>query len=96
MTHVRVRLAPVLAALAGGEPRLDLDLEGGATVGDLLAFLGDGLPALARRVRDERGEVRRHVNVFVGPDNIRDRDGLATPLSDGVEVTILPAISGGG
>lgn len=93
--RVRLRLAPVLAALAGGETRTDIELADGATVGDALDALARRFPAAARRVQDEQGAVRRHVNVFVGADNIRDRDGAATPLADGVEVTILPAISGG-
>jgi sulfur-carrier protein len=39
--------------------------------------------------------VRTHVNVFVGEDNVRDIDGLATPVPAGVDVTVLPAVSGG-
>lgn len=93
--RVRVRLAPVLASLAGGESKVDLDLADTATVGDVLATLATRHPAVGRRVRDEQDAVRRHVNVFVGPDNIRDLTGQDTPVTDGVEVTILPAISGG-
>lgn len=50
---------------------------------------------MARRLRDEAGMLRRHVNVFVGADNIRDLDGADTVVSDGAEVTLLPAVSGG-
>jgi sulfur-carrier protein len=46
-------------------------------------------------VRDEQGTLRRHVNLFVGPTNIRDLDEQATTLRDGDEVAILPAVSGG-
>ena len=52
-------------------------------------------PGVGRRVRDEGGAVRSHVNVFVGPDNVRDLDGLATVVPAGVEVAVLPAVSGG-
>ncbi len=52
-------------------------------------------PALHRRVCDETGAVRRHINLFVNTHHMRDRDGLDTPLTPGDEVTILPAVSGG-
>lgn len=93
--QVSVRLAPVLAALADGRASREVDLSEGATVADALAEVTGRFPAVGRRVQDEQGAVRRHVNVFVGPDNIRDLDGLTTPLTDGVEITVLPAISGG-
>jgi molybdopterin converting factor small subunit len=43
----------------------------------------------------ETGEVRQHVNVFVGDENIRFSGGLTTPVRDGAVLTILPAVSGG-
>ncbi len=52
-------------------------------------------PALHRSICDETGSVRRHVNVFVNNNHMRDRKGLDTPLASGDEVTILPAVSGG-
>jgi molybdopterin converting factor small subunit len=52
-------------------------------------------PALHRSICDDTGMVRRHVNVFVNTDHMRDRNGLDTPLVPGDEVTILPAVSGG-
>ena len=52
-------------------------------------------PALERRIRDEQGRMRAHVNLFVGADNVRDRDGPATPIAAGEELSILPAVSGG-
>ena len=52
-------------------------------------------PALHRSICDETGKVRRHINVFVNTDNMRDCNGLDTPLAPGDEVTILPAVSGG-
>ena len=53
------------------------------------------LPAARRRLRDETGALRRHVNVFVGDTNIRDGAGLAEPLPDGAEIQVIPAVSGG-
>ena len=52
-------------------------------------------PALHRNVCDETGAVRRHVNLFINTDHIRDRLGLDTPLAPGDEITIMPAVSGG-
>jgi molybdopterin synthase sulfur carrier subunit len=51
--------------------------------------------ALYRNICDETGAVRRHLNVFVNSDNVRDLDGVDTPLRPGDVVTILPAVSGG-
>jgi molybdopterin synthase sulfur carrier subunit len=52
-------------------------------------------PSLYRGICDDAGAVRRHINVFVNKDHIRDRDGLDTALVPGDEVIILPAVSGG-
>jgi sulfur-carrier protein len=51
--------------------------------------------ALHRNIRDETGRLRRHLNVFVNSDNVRDLDGLDTRLASGDVVIILPAVSGG-
>jgi molybdopterin converting factor small subunit len=90
---VTVRLPASLRNLTGGEAALRVSSV--ATVSDLLDRLATDHPALERRLRDEQGTLRPHVNVFVGPENIRDLDGPATGLVDGSEVMILPAVSGG-
>jgi molybdopterin synthase sulfur carrier subunit len=51
--------------------------------------------ALYRNVCDETGTVRKHLNVFVNSDNVRDREGIDTTLQPGDVLTILPAVSGG-
>ena len=66
-----------------------------ATVGDALAAVGARLPAVTDRVLTEQGELRLHVNVFVGEESIRFIDGLATTVADGDTITIVPAVSGG-
>jgi molybdopterin converting factor small subunit len=50
---------------------------------------------LYRNICDETGTVRRHLNVFVNADNVRDLDGIDTALTTGDVLTILPAVSGG-
>ena len=66
-----------------------------ATVGEALRALGASYPGVLDRVLDERGELRPHVNVFVGDDNTRFAGGLAAPVPEGSRITILPAVSGG-
>ena len=61
----------------------------------VLAELERRHPALHRSICDETGAVRRHINLFVNTDHMRDRDGLDTPLTPGDVVTIMPAVSGG-
>ncbi len=52
-------------------------------------------PALHRSICDETGAVRRHINLFINTEHMRDRDGLETPLAAGDVVTIMTAVSGG-
>jgi molybdopterin converting factor small subunit len=65
------------------------------TVRALLDALARDHAALYRNVCDETGAVRRHLNVFVNTDHVRDLDGLDTRLAEGDVVTVLPAVSGG-
>lgn len=94
---VRVRVPTQLRDLVAGAAVVDVSVtaRGPVTVASVLDGLVVDYPALERRVRDERGRMRTHVNVFVGADNIRDRDGPATPIDAGDELSIIPAVSGG-
>ena len=65
------------------------------TVADALAAIAVRWPALTDRVLTEQGELRRHVNVFVGEESIKFIDGLNTSVADGTTITIVPAVSGG-
>ena len=65
------------------------------TVGEALAALWAVYPGVRDRVVDEQGDVRQHVNVFVGDESIRFTGGLATAVGDGSEIWIVPAVSGG-
>ena len=65
------------------------------TVADALAAIATRLPALTDRVLTEQGELRRHVNVFLGDESIRFLDGLETVVDDDSTITIVPAVSGG-
>jgi len=91
---VTVVLPSQLRELAEG--RTSVLLGGGlTTVGEVLDALREDCPAVYDRVVTERREVRPHVNVFVGREDIRWSGGLHTPLADGSEVVILPSVSGG-
>ena len=91
---VQVVLPGVLADLAGGSKHLDLDPTG-STLADLLDELASRHPLLGRRIRDETGQVRRFVNVYVDGDDVRFTQGLATEVRDGAEVQVLPSVAGG-
>ena len=65
------------------------------TVGEALSALGEKSPRALESVMDERGNVRRHVNVFLNGESIRYLDGLATPAPGGSSILIITAISGG-
>ena len=65
------------------------------TVRAALEALEQSQPALYRNLCDETGSVRRHLNVFVNADHVRDLDGVGTALVPGDVVTFLPAVSGG-
>ncbi len=65
------------------------------TVGDALEELWAVCPGLRDRIATEQGQIREHVNVFVGPENIRYTGGIATPISAGAEILIFHAVSGG-
>ena len=89
---VTVGLPGYLQQFAGGNERVAVD---GATVGEVLAALGDQFPGVRSRVLTEQGEIRPHINVFVGERNCRFENGLETAVPEGSEVLILAAVSGG-
>ncbi len=64
-------------------------------LGDALISLWTRYPAIRDRIATEQGEIRQHVNLFVGDEDVRYTGGLATPTEDGCEVSIIPAVSGG-
>ena len=66
-----------------------------ATVADALSELWMLYPGLRDRVTTEQGEVREHINIFVGNEDVRFTGGLTSPLSARSEISIVPAISGG-
>jgi sulfur-carrier protein len=88
---VTVRIPTPLRTLTGGEEQVQAE---GATVGQVIENLEKRHPGLRDRLLDEKG-VRRFVNIYVGDEDIRFLDGLATALTGTEEVSIVPAIAGG-
>jgi molybdopterin converting factor small subunit len=80
--------------MTGGHSHVTVDAAGG-TLRDALEALFVAHPAIRDRVLTEQGEFRQHVNVFVGKIEARATGGPATPLTEGFEISIIPAISGG-
>lgn len=89
---ITIYLPEPLRSYAGGIVELPITA---ATVRDMLDRLEQTQPVLYRNVCDETGAVRRHLNIFINSDNIRDRDGVDTALKPRDVVTIVPAVSGG-
>lgn len=93
---VCVRIPTALRPFSDGSATVAVPTkDDGCTLAHLLAQLALTCPGVVDRVIDERGALRRHVNVFVGVDDIRDLGGLEARVSTGAEVSIVPAVSGG-
>jgi molybdopterin converting factor small subunit len=83
-----------LRGFTGGQARVEIGAAP-ATVGEALEQLWKLHPGVRDRLVTETGEVRTHVNLFVGVESVRSTGGLATPIPEGAEISIIPAISGG-
>ena len=88
---VTVKIPAQLRAATDGEAEAEAS---GGTVGEVLDSLFDQFSSLCERICED-GDLRRFVNVYVGGEDIRFLSGLETEVSDGDEVTILPAVAGG-
>ncbi len=89
---VTVKLPTQLRASVGGASTVPVT---GVTVKEVLDAVYAEHPDLRERICGEDGVLRRFVNVYVGGEDIRYLDGLATPVDEGGEVQILPAVAGG-
>jgi molybdopterin synthase sulfur carrier subunit len=89
---VSVRIPTTLRTLTAGRSEVSLE---GSNVRDVLTGLDQAHPGFADRLLDDDGNLRRFVNVFVADDDIRFLEGLDTPVPDGSEVSIIPAVAGG-
>ncbi|HEY6242703.1 MAG TPA: ubiquitin-like small modifier protein 1 [Pyrinomonadaceae bacterium] len=83
-----------LREFTGGRSTVEID-DSPATVTEALSALWKCYPGLRDRIATEQGQIREHINVFVGDENIQFTGGLATPVGKGSEISIVPNISGG-
>lgn len=90
---IKVRIPVPMRSLTGGQAEVTGQ---GGTVSELLRDLDGRYPGLAAKILEENGKVQRWINIYVNDEDIRFLDGPATKLADGDEVSIIPAIAGGG
>ena len=89
---IQVRIPTPLRKLTHDEEVVETSAE---TIGDAITDLESRYPGLQERLLDDGGQVRRFVNVYVNEEDIRFLQEKETPLKDGDEVSIIPAIAGG-
>jgi molybdopterin synthase sulfur carrier subunit len=89
---IKVRIPTPLRNLTGGRGELETD---GKDVAELIENIERQFPGMKSRLYDEQGQIRRFVNIYINEEDIRFLSGPSTPLKDGDEVSIIPAIAGG-
>ena len=88
----KVRIPTPLRKLTNNEEIVEIS---SGTIGDAITELQSRYPGIKERLVDDKGEVRRFVNVYVNEEDIRFLQNQDTPLKDGDEISIIPAIAGG-
>ena len=91
---VTVHIPGALREFTAGRPTVEIAFSNG-TVADALTQLGILHPGIRDRVLNEQGQVRQHINIFIGNENIRYTGGLTSSVADGSQISIVPAVSGG-
>ena len=89
---VTVNIPTPLRKLTNNESEVSVEA---GSVGDLVDALEASYSGIAEKLLDEKGDIRRYVNVFVNDEDIRFLDGKGTALEDGDNISIVPAIAGG-
>jgi len=88
-----IRIPSPLRRYTGGQAKVPVT---GATVTELLDNLEVAHPGLKSRICDENGQIKRYINIFVNEDEIRTLGGADSPVGENDEVSIVPAMAGGG
>ena len=86
-----VRIPPTLRASTNGERQVEAS---GATLGDVLEDLTVRFPSLRDQIYED-GDLAPFVNAYVGGEDVRTREGLDTPVTEGSQIILLPAMAGG-
>lgn len=87
-----IRIPTPLRKLTDGREEVQA---AGGTIGEVITDLEKNYPGIKARICDDSGQVRRFVNIFANDEDIRFLQNLETPVKDGDEVSIVPAIAGG-
>jgi sulfur-carrier protein len=92
--HLTFHIPGSLREFTGGHSKVEIE-RSVTTLADALALLWTIHPGLRDRLATEQGQIREHINIFIGDQDIRYTGGLASLVPAGSEISILPAISGG-
>jgi molybdopterin converting factor small subunit len=91
---VTFQIPGALREFTAGQSRVLIE-HSPTTVAEALSALWTLYPGVRDRIATEQGQVRQHINIFIGSENIRYTGGLASPVPAGSEISIVPAVSGG-
>ncbi len=91
---VTFHIPGALREFTAGHGQVEID-RSPATLADALSDLWTLYPGVRDRIVNEQGQVREHINIFIGDENIRYTGGLASPVPAGCQISIVPAVSGG-
>ena len=89
---VTVRIPTTLRPLSGGVSTVQVE---GSTLAEVLASLNAAHPGFSERLLDSEGKLHKFVNIFVADDDVRYMQGLATAVTNGQTISIIPAVAGG-
>lgn len=89
---VTIEIPTAFRRFTDGAPKVD---SGATTVAEALNELVAKFPALSRHVRDEQGQIRQFLNVYLNEEDIRFLSGESSPLKDGDKLLLVPSIAGG-
>lgn len=89
---IKVRIPTPLRPMTGGKGEVEAE---GSSIEQMIDHLHSTHPGIKDRICDEKGEIRRFINIYLNEEDIRFLSGKETPLNDGDEVSIVPAIAGG-
>ncbi|MGB8580162.1 MAG: MoaD/ThiS family protein [Candidatus Sulfotelmatobacter sp.] len=91
---VTFHIPGALREFTAGHSRVQIE-DSPPTLAEALAAFWMLYPGVRDRIVTEQGQVREHINIFIGVENVRYTGGLASPVSSGSEISIVPAVSGG-
>lgn len=89
---ITVRIPQPLRNLTGDKSTVETR---GSSLAEAIADLEANFPGVRERVMDDGGELRRFVNIYINGDDVRFMEGLKSPIKDGDEISIVPAVAGG-